>query len=326
MLDTNTYDRFVGRGRFKIDDMVLRMAEVAARHSIGVLVIDEIQNLRKARGNGASDVLDYLLYLDNKLGIPVVLVGTPKALPVLTGEFRRARRAAGQEAIAWNRMREDERDWQLFTKTLWSYQYVTTNCPLTPELRHALYHESQGIIDIAVKVYMLAQIEAITRRKEIITEESLISASHTRLSFVQPFLADIRNNVAPDKIEDPGDLSSLDLEKIVQEAIERYHQDAPYTVEEELPQEQSDASKEQGQTQKPASQESAPSQPPTGRRSRKQEDADSVHLAIPRAVAAGKRQDVAPYAALKTGGYIKPATQYLLREPRSSDSSSEEST
>jgi hypothetical protein len=119
LLDTNTYERYAHRGQPKVDDLLLRMADLAFRHSIGVLVIDEIQNLRKAKGDGANDMLDFLLWLDNKLGIPVVLVGTPKALPVLTGEFRRARRAAGQEAIPWNRMQENGRDWELFTKALW---------------------------------------------------------------------------------------------------------------------------------------------------------------------------------------------------------------
>ena len=48
LLDTNTYERYVRHGKPKIDDLLLRMAELAFRHSIGVLVIDEIQNLRGA--------------------------------------------------------------------------------------------------------------------------------------------------------------------------------------------------------------------------------------------------------------------------------------
>jgi hypothetical protein len=209
LLDTTTYEHYVLRGRPRIDDLLLRMENLALRHSIGVLVIDEIQNLRKAKGDGANDMLDFLLWLDNRLGIPVVLVGTPKALPVLTGEFRRARRAAGQEAISWNRMREESNDWNLFTDTLWKYQYVQTNCPLTPQLRHALYYESQGIVDIAVKVYLLAQIEAMTNRTEVLTEDGLIAVAHHRLGFVQPFLADLRNNVSLEKIEAPEDLAEV---------------------------------------------------------------------------------------------------------------------
>jgi hypothetical protein len=314
LLDTNTYERYVRRGQPRIDDLLLRMAELAFRHSIGVLVIDEIQNLRKARGDGANDMLDFLLWLDNKLGIPVVLVGTPRALPVLTGEFRRARRAAGQEAIPWNRMREDGNDWTLFTDTLWQYQYVHSNSPLTPELRHVLYDQSQGIADIAVKVYMLAQIEAITSRAEVITAESLIAASQHRLSFVQPFLSDLRENVAPEKIEDPDDLAEVDLGQIVQEELDRIYGCSSQAADEgehTQPQEGASAEAEQGQ----ASQANVSSEllPEQGLR---KQTGGAVVLALVQSRLEGKRQHIAPYRALNAGGYIRQAMEYLLTEMR----------
>lgn len=316
LLDSNTYERYVRHGKPKVNDLLLYMAELAFRHSIGVLVIDEIQNLQKAKGDGANDMLDFLLWLDNKLGIPVVLVGTPRALPVLTGEFRRARRAAGQEAIPWNRMREDGNDWLLFTNTLWKYQYVHINCLLTPELRHVLYYESQGIADIAVKVYLLAQIEAITNRTEVITEESLIAAAQHRLSFVQPFLADLRANVAPEKIEDPDDLAEVNLGQIVEEELERlYESGYPLTDEEEQTQTQDGVSvdSEQGK----ASQENVSSEPSPKKCPQIQTGGVVAQIALIQARLEGKRQKVAPYEALKARTYTRSAMEYLLTERRS---------
>ncbi len=315
LLDTHTYERYVRYGQPRIDDLLLRMAELAFRHSIGVLVIDEIQNLRKARGDGANDMLDFLLWLDNKLGIPVVLVGTPRALPVLTGEFRRARRAAGQEAIAWNRMREDGNDWTLFTDTLWKYQYVHTNSLLTPELRHVLYDQSQGIADIAVKVYMLAQIEAITSRAEVITPESLIAASQHRLSFVQPFLSDLRDNVAPEKIEDPDDLAEVDLEQIIQEELDRIYESSSQAADEgEHTQPQEDASADSEQEQAFQTKVSSGRAPEQGQP--KQAGGTVAWLALVQARKEGKRQHIAPYGALNAAGYIRQAMEYLLTEMR----------
>ncbi len=316
LLDTNTYERYVRRGQPRIDDLLLRMAELAFRHSIGLLLIDEIQNLRKARGDGANDMLDFLLWLDNKLGIPVVLVGTPRALPVLTGEFRRARRAAGQEAIAWNRMREDGNDWTMFIDTLWKYQYVHTDSPLTPELRHVLYDQSQGIADIAVKVYMLAQIEAITSRAEVITPESLIAASQHRLSFVQPFLSDLRDNVAPEKIEDPDDLAEVDLEQIVQEELDRIYECSSQPADEgEHTQSQEGASAEAGLEQAPRAKGSPEGLLEQGPR---KHTSGAVVLALVQSRLKGKRQHNAPYGALNDDGYIRQAMEYLLTEMRSS--------
>lgn len=308
LLHTNTYERNVRRGQPKIDDLLLRMAGVASRHSIGVLVIDEIQNLRKAKGDGASDVLDFLLWLDNQLGIPVVLVGTPKALPVLTGEFRRARRAAGQEAIAWNRMREGEKDWELFTETLWNYQFVRTNSLLTPELRHVLYYESQGITDIAVKVYMLAQIEAITNRTEVLTEAGLISASHNRLSFVQPFLENLRRGISPEKIQEPEDLTTLDLRQIVEVELERIRESEIIL-----------SRNEEQKLESVGVQAPSPKQPATPAQllstpqinhSHQPEDVAKARISLVQALDSGKHQRITPYRTLKTHGYIRSALEY----------------
>jgi len=305
LLDTTTYEHYVRRGQPRIDDLLLRMENLAFRHSIGVLVIDEIQNLRKAKGDGANDMLDFLLWLDNKLGIPVVLVGTPRALPVLTGEFRRARRAAGQEAISWNRMREESDDWKLFTDTLWKYQYVQTNCPLTPQLRHTLYYESQGIADIAVKVYLLAQIEAMTNRTEVLTSESLITAAHHRLGFVQPFLADLRNNVSPEKIEAPVDLAEVNLGQIVQKELERVYEwvSTPASEEEKTPPQDAvpgDASKVNGV-----------SSPPPTPHLRKQTGEGVTQLSLLQVRKDGKRESTTTYEALKIRGYTREALEYL---------------
>ena len=217
LLGTNTYERYVRSGRRKVEDMLLDMEGVATRHCIGALIIDEIQNLREAKGAFAADLLDFLVRLDNELGVPVVLVGTPKALPVLTGEFRRARRAAGQGDFPWDRMQEDDEEWKIFTNALWKYQYVKTPCPLTEELRHCLYHELQGITDLAVKAYMLAQIEGITSGKEVIGKEELESVAQNGLCFVQPYLNALRANNL-EAIKEYEDIKPVDLETAIQEA------------------------------------------------------------------------------------------------------------
>jgi hypothetical protein len=201
--------------------MLIDMAGVASRHFLGVLVIDEIQNLREAKGEGAAHVLNFLVQLGNELGIPVVLVGTPKAQSILTGEFRRARRASGLGAFPWDRMREDE-EWDIFIEKLWHYQYVRKPSPPTDELRHALYFESQGITDLAVKVYMLAQIEAISRatcdEEEEVTKDLIESVAQDRLRYMQRFLNALRSP-NPEEAKQFEDIAPLDLEFAVNEAI-----------------------------------------------------------------------------------------------------------
>ncbi|PWB84478.1 MAG: ATP-binding protein [Methylocystaceae bacterium] len=159
ILHTRFEARF-GSSRHSVDEMVVHMAEVADRHALGVLVIDEIQHLVQAPGLGCNDLLNFLVTLVNKIGIPVMIVGTPTALPLLQGAFRQARRASGLGSLVWERMPNDA-SWDHFVARMWRYQWTRDPTPLTDELREVLYEESQGVVDIVVKLFMLAQLHAI---------------------------------------------------------------------------------------------------------------------------------------------------------------------
>ena len=95
ILKTNYSKNYVSSRR-TVDELIPSMARVASLHCIGVLVIDEIQHLNEAKSGGANKMLNFFVQLVNTIGVPVVLVGTYKAMSVLSGEFRQARRGSGQ--------------------------------------------------------------------------------------------------------------------------------------------------------------------------------------------------------------------------------------
>lgn len=206
------YEHNYAGGRRTTDDLLPKMARVAAIHGIGVLVIDEIQRLSWAKSGGAGKMLNFFVQLTNSIGVPVVLVGTYKARSVLSGEFHQIRRGTGQGDLVWDRMVEGEwveetggegsaseqklGIWQLFLESLWPYQYVRVPCVLTKELSHVLYEETQGITDFAAKVYMLAQVRAITTARtpedERITADIIRSVARDSLKQAQPVLVALR--------------------------------------------------------------------------------------------------------------------------------------
>lgn len=159
LLNTSYGSRY-GSSRLSIDTMVVHMAEIADRHALGLLIIDEIQHLMRAPGSGRDDLLNFLVALVNSIGIPVMTIGTPAALPLLQGAFRQARRASGLGSLVWER-HADDITWRHFIDRLWRYQWTREPTPLTDELRQVLYDESQGIVDLAVKLMMLVQLQAI---------------------------------------------------------------------------------------------------------------------------------------------------------------------
>jgi hypothetical protein len=190
-------------------ELLSDMATVAGNHYIGVLVIDEIQRLSLARSGGAELLLNFFVQLANEIGVPVVLVGTYKALAVLSREFSQLRRGTGQGDLIWDRMQNDEQ-WHLFVKSLFRAQY--TRKQFTPEdaekeqqrtdvgksasvpqtLSDVLFEESQGITDLAVKMHMFAQERAIDTGKEIVTANIIRSVARDKFAMLRDALRAIR--------------------------------------------------------------------------------------------------------------------------------------
>jgi hypothetical protein len=148
------------------------VARLAGFYRLGVLIIDEIQALNRAKSGGDEVMLQFFTRLSNIMQIPVILIGTPKAKEVLNGALHQMRRNAGQGVFHWEPMNNDTQ-FTRFTKALWRYQFTATHTPIDDLLQKKLYEESFGIADFACKIYMLAQERAINKKTEVITTELL---------------------------------------------------------------------------------------------------------------------------------------------------------
>ncbi|MCB0192596.1 MAG: ATP-binding protein [Anaerolineae bacterium] len=215
-LETHYYYHYTRNGRASTDEMLVHMARVGAIHQLGVLVVDEIQNLNEAKSGGDKKMLNFFVQLVNTMGLPVVLIGTHKARRLLAREFRQARRSTGQGRPIWDNMVQDE-TWHLFVESLWCYQYVHQSVELTPKLSHTLYDESQGITDFVVKLFMLAQIRAIVSGQERLTPNIIRSVAADSLQFAAPALSALRrgDRAALQQFED---IEPLDLEPYLEQA------------------------------------------------------------------------------------------------------------
>lgn len=185
-----------GSGRIAVDEMVVHMAEIANRHALGLLVIDELQHLMRAPGAGRDDLLNFLVTLVNKIGLPVMVVGTPAALPILQGAFRQARRASGIGSAVWEPF-PDNADWKGFIRRMWSWQWTRMETPLDDQILAALRDESQGILDVVITLYMLVQLRAIqlgavAGRDERIDAGLIHHVAKQDLSLIAPMIDALR--------------------------------------------------------------------------------------------------------------------------------------
>ncbi|MFK9095167.1 ATP-binding protein [Bacillus salipaludis] len=210
LLGTNYYEKF-GSRRNSISSMVTRMGQIARLHCIGAIVIDEIQHLLATRDNNSEKMMNFFVTLINEVGVPVLLIGTMRAKAVLQQDFRQARRGSGQGDMVWQQMKKDD-DWELLIESLWEYQWIQRRTPLTEEINQTLYDESQGIVDIAVKLFALAQGRAIETGMEQITPAAIKQVAKDDLKLVQPMLKALRDG-RTSELEKYADIMPMDIEE-----------------------------------------------------------------------------------------------------------------
>jgi hypothetical protein len=206
LLGTNYYCKY-GQNRLSANAMLPVMAKIAINTGLGVLIIDEIQNLNSARSGGIEMMLNFFVKLSN-LGIPSITIGNPSAMPVFQSKFRQARRGSGQGAIVWDRMTKDE-NWDLLINAIWDYQWTRKITTLNKEISDLLYHESQGITDIAVKLFVMTQIRAIMLGTEEISTTLIKQTADENLKLVKPMIDALKNGDST-KIAKYEDISTSD--------------------------------------------------------------------------------------------------------------------
>ena len=196
ILNTPYYNSITRNGSMSADNLIIPMAKLALAHAIGLLVIDETQNVNQAASGGDQRILNLFVKLINWVGIPVLLIGTPEAMTPLTAKFRMARRMSGQGDPKWGRMQRDDVDWDMFVEALWTHQYLRKTTPLTPDLKEALYSASTGITEVAVRTFMFAQRHAIARAArpsdEQLTPQLITSIPLSELGLMEPVLNALR--------------------------------------------------------------------------------------------------------------------------------------
>ncbi|AIF42155.1 ATP-binding protein [Virgibacillus sp. SK37] len=191
LLGTNYFEKFGRSNRLSVNTLMPIATQILNSIFAGILCIDEVQHL-SLRGVGSKQMLNFFTTLSNMIGIPIVLIGTPSAMNVLQREFRQARRGSGQGDLIMDRMANDEY-WRLFLESMWEYQWVRNPVELTDEFVEIMYEESQGIIDICLKLFSLSQIRAISSGSESLSAPLIKQVARDHLKLVQPMLKALKS-------------------------------------------------------------------------------------------------------------------------------------
>ena len=163
-------------------DMLIGSISTVALNHIGLLVVDEIQNVVNSK-NGAV-VVGMLTQLINNSGISICMVGTPKSALFFRQEMMLARRSLG---LSYGPFSFDD-TFTSFCEELFRYQYVQNKASLDSVILQWLYNHSRGNASIVVSLLHDAQEIAILDGSEELNIVSLEKAYKSRLAMLHDYL------------------------------------------------------------------------------------------------------------------------------------------
>lgn len=169
------------RARATTDMLIGSVSQVALNH-IGMLIVDEIQNVVSNK-NGKS-LIGALTQLINNSGVSIGMVGTPECTIFFESAMQLARRSVG---LQYGAMTYDVY-FKNFCRALFDYQFVAYKSELTDAVIEWLYEHSAGVTSIVVSLIHDGQEIAILNGKETLDLDMLNAAYMQRLSLVHGYI------------------------------------------------------------------------------------------------------------------------------------------
>ncbi len=176
----STYFSNAVKSRITTDMLIGTVSQVALNH-IGLLIVDEIQNVVNSK-NGRS-LVGMLTQLINNSGISICMVGTPECIPFFEQAMQLARRSLG---LKYTSLPYDE-NFRRTVSVLYDYQYTKIPTVLSEAITAWLYEHSGGVISVVVSLIHDAQEIAILNGSERLDMESLREAYQKRLSMLHMY-------------------------------------------------------------------------------------------------------------------------------------------
>ncbi len=177
----STYYTAAAKVRSTTDMLIGTVSSVALNH-IGLLIVDEIQNVVNSK-NG-KNLIGSLTQLINNSGISIALVGTPEAGEFFEGAMQLARRSVG---LMYTSMNFDDY-FIRFCETVFRYQYVREKTELSPAILEWLYEHSAGVVSVVIALIHDAQEIAILSGIERLNLDTLNEAYKQRLTFLHGYI------------------------------------------------------------------------------------------------------------------------------------------
>ncbi len=183
--------------RHKIVGYLLGILDI---HGLGLLCIDDVQNLFIGNSADQAQIVETLVRIVNILKIPLVVLGTEEAMPIFQIRFDTARRLTGLPTIVIHPLEEGP-EWISFCERLWGMRVVRMDGPMPADFAPRLLGLSRGITDFAVKLVLFAQHRALAFKMERLDVDLLAEVYEIAIILVRDKL----KNLGDDPFENYGE-------------------------------------------------------------------------------------------------------------------------
>lgn len=221
-LGTDHYIHAV-KSRASTTDMLIGAVSSIALNNIGMLVVDEIQNVVNSK-NGKS-LIGALTQLINNSGISICMVGTPESTVFFEQAMQLARRSVG---LQYTTMNYDEY-FQSFCKVIFKYQFLKNHTEITAAITEWLYEHSAGVVSVVVSLIHDAQEIAILTGKEVLNVDTLNEAYQQRLSLLHGY---IQPSVIQNKPTTRKKKTAASVKKNQSAVVKQAEEQANYSISE----------------------------------------------------------------------------------------------
>lgn len=164
-----------------VDMLIGSVSQVALNH-IGLLIVDEIQNVVNSK-NGKVIIGTLTQLINNSLS--ACMVGTLESLTIFEQDMKLARRSLG---LQYSQMEFDE-EFREFCRTILKFCYVQNTPEVNEGMFMYLYQHSSGNLSIVLGLIHDAQEIAILEGYEYLDIASLNLAFKKRMSLLHGFIS-----------------------------------------------------------------------------------------------------------------------------------------
>ena len=178
--------------RDSIDEHIRQIRKAMLIHNVGILVIDEAQNIDQNRndlqiGNNEKTSMKFIEEIFNRIGVPLFFIGTLSVLKLFGIEVTAGRRAFIDGGLSILGSDVDSHFWSRLTKQVNQTSLLDGQHDSEDVIKRHLHHLSKGIPAIAVSLMRatLCHMSKFEKGKQGVTMKALSHVFKRQFSILQ---------------------------------------------------------------------------------------------------------------------------------------------